>query len=516
MKNLFKILLGLFLIIFAISCSKDEGAIIVPENQGVVFDITNFVPQNTGKDIFVGKDNGENDPLIPDCSDLEPSYVIINIDGTDYTLQLVTLNNKTETEVLKLAEGQHFVNEFIVYAADGTAIWASPFMGSYYQVLWQLRGVNELPFTVAGFDKLKVELDVLCYRPFDYERFGFAWFAYSKIEIHTVCFFGDICTKFFDEWHLRTEGGNPYLLQDYDGYDFPAIFSVKVFYEDSDVLVNDLELNSNAGWYGIGAPLCIEYPDQVEVENEVFAFEIWLAMPDGTDMLIYEGQFNDTAMAEIGNPDGFGGADGIFDFVVGNCSYDGNDANLELLPWIPVPETADMDALLAAGEQYLINVKFRQGTVLPAPIPSIIEEEVWYNTLCGEEFVGIPLPDAYAVEFYSSMDRNLPGSNFPAEYMGYPWGSINYIANECEAMVPIYGWSYVQEALWYIINPGTTSLGVNNQLAQDAAVNSSFIPTVGDYACVLIEPVARISVPGEATKLNAPEGFQLLLLRVDP
>ena len=510
--------------LFAISCSNDEATgIFSEETQEVTFDINNFMPQEvSSKGLFSAKDNGDSphDELVPNCVDKDPSYVEVTIEAPDgastkYTLKLVTLANKTETEVLKLTPGTYTITEFVVFSGDDTVLWAAPKEGSYYEILWNLTGVD-LEFTVPVFDKLRVLIDVLCYRPYQYELFGFVWFKYAATEIHTICFYGDICTKFFEEWHIQLRE-NPYFLQEFDGYDFPAIFSIRVYYKDTDILVNDPQFNSNAEWWGIGSPLCIEYPDQVDVPNEEFTFQIWLAMPDGTDMLIYEGEFNDTAMAEIGNPDSFGGTDGVFDFVVGNCSYDGNDANLELLPWIPIPDSADMDARLAAGEQYLIQAKFRQGTVLPAPVPGVIEEEIWYDTLCGEEFVSIPLPASYAVEFYSSLDRELPESNFPAEYINYPWGSINYIANHCEENVALYGWTYIQQALWYVINPSTSVLGVNNQLAIDAIANSGFIPTVGDYACVLIEPVASISPQidkSAAAKLNAPEGFQLLLLRV--
>lgn len=338
-----KIVIGLFLVIFAISCSKDDGATaVVAENQDVVFDITNFVPQVAGKNAFVsGKENGENDPSIPDCSDLEPSYVEMDIDGASYTLQLVTLNGKTETEVLKLAPGDYVINEFIVYSADGDAIWASPKVGSYYQTLWNLIGVDDLIFTVDKFEKRRVALDALCYKPYQYEEFGFAWFAYSKTEIHTVCFFGNICTEFFDEFHAD---GSPYFGQTYDGYDFPAIFSI-VVKDAQENIVNDPEKNSNATWYGAGSPLCIEYPDQVGIE-ESFTFEIMLAMPDGSSVVIYTGTFDDTASSDTGNVEGFGGSDGVFDFTVGNCSYEGSDGNFDLpVSCFPYVQGFEVDAL---------------------------------------------------------------------------------------------------------------------------------------------------------------------------
>ncbi len=383
MKNLFKILLGLFLIGFAVSCNKDEATEIIPvqQLQDVVFDINNFT-QDAGKSLFASKENGENDPAIPDCSDAEPSYVMLSIDGaTAIRVELVSLNGKTETEVLKLSPGAHELTSFIVYDADGIAIWASPEMGSYYQKLWQLRGVNQLAFDVPEFDKLKVELDVLCYRPFDYERFGFAWFAYTQTEIHTVCFFGDICTKFYEEFHAA---GSPYDGQTYDGYDFPAIFYINVKNE-AGAIVNDntpvegVYPNSNLSWFGVGSPLCIEYPDVVGVD-ETFTFEIMLKMPNGDWVKVYTGSFDDTAMSTNDGEDGFGGTDGVFDFVVGNCSYDGNDANIELPAYLPIPKTANMATSWGPQGFDIFEFYMTFTNILPAPIPDLFEENIAYRT----------------------------------------------------------------------------------------------------------------------------------------
>lgn len=519
-----KIVIGLFLGLVIFSCNKDDSNLILSEQlekQEVVFNVNDFLPQKlSSKGLFSAKDNGDspNDESVPNCVDMEPGYVDVTIIGPDqitttYMLNLVTLANKTETEVLKLTPGVYIVTDFVVRAADGTLLWASPEEESYYEQLWDLTGVD-LEFVVPVFDKLRVEIDVLCYRPYDYENFGFVWFKYAVTEIHTVCFYGDICTKFFEEWHTyQGDLRNPYLLQTFMGYDFPAIFKV-IVRNAAGAIVNDVDQNSNAEYFGIGQPLCIEYPDQVEIDGEIFTFEIWLAMPDGTFMQIYEGTFDDTAMAEVGNPESFGGTDGVFDFVVGNCSYDGNDANLELLPWIPIPESADM-SIFAPGEplsEELIVATFTN--ILPMPIPGIIEEGVPYNTLCGEEFITINPAFDYRVMFYSSMDRELPGSNFPAEYLDYPWGSINWLANNCETVAAVEGWDYVQFALWYLIGDATgvpSVRGQNNALAQEAALHPNFIPTVGDYACVLVKPVAILNGP---RALEDP--IQLLLLRVDP
>ncbi|MDD3722047.1 MAG: hypothetical protein PHW92_06110 [Lutibacter sp.] len=498
MKNSFKILLGLFLVIFAISCSEDDGTTMaVLEKQDVVFDITNVVQQVASKDAFVlGKENVEGNDSIPKCSDLVPTHVNLVLESPGgaaelaFTLQLVTLNDKTETEVLKLAPGDYKLTEFVVYSGT-TAIWASPAEGSYYDLLWPQFNFTNIPFTVSAFDKVKVKVDVLCYEPYKYQEFGFAWFAYSKIEVHTICFFGDICTKYFEEFHNE---GSPYFGQDYDGYDFPAIFSIVVKDGQGNV-VNDPQKNSNAGWHGVGSPLCIEYPDRVGVE-ESFTFEIHLAMPDGTSVIVYTGSFADTASSDTGDVEGFGGADGIFDFVVGNCSYDGNDANIELPAYMHIPKTGNM--CISGTGTYDFYMTF--GSLVPGPISPDFDLNVAYRALCGDETTTINLGQCYDVTFYSSLNL---GGGMPSAYAGYPWGSLNWLANQ-PAPVTDAEWEALQKAIWYVIDPVNTVLGENSALAQAAIANAGFVPSVGDFAFVLIDPNNEETVA------------QLLIKAIDP
>jgi len=480
-----------------ISCNKDDATEIIPELQlmDVVFDINNFLPQDGSKNLFSSKENGENDPLIPDCSGLEPSYVIININDEDYTLQLVTLNDNTETEVIKLLAGDYVINSFIVYAADDTPIWASPFMDSYYQTLWSLKGVNELPFTVEEFNKVKIELDVLCYRPFDYEKFGFAWFAYSRIEIHTVCFFGDICTKFYEEFHRE---GSPYYSQDFDGYDFSAIFEI-VVRDALGNIVNDSNLNSNLEWQGVGSPLCIEYPDQVGVA-ETFTFEIMLAMPSGAWELVYTGEFDETAMSTAGE-EGFGGIDGVFDFVVGNCSYDGNDANVELPAYLPIPISGKMTLLNYPNEDAYVDITFNE---IVGPTIEIFDGAT-LGGWCASEHDNIGL-NTYSIDFYSSLEP----LTLPVIYQDIEWGALNWIMNNLTGTS-----GEIQEAIWQVVNSTDTDTVGNPEagnpatsaLAIEALNNIGFIPTVGDYAIVICDAIEG---------LDSNEDLQLMIVKVDP
>ncbi|MBK5209812.1 MAG: hypothetical protein JJE44_09975, partial [Flavobacteriaceae bacterium] len=355
-----------------------------------------------------------------------------------------------------------------------------------------------LTFTVDKFEKRRVALDALCYKPYQYEEFGFAWFAYSKTEIHTVCFFGDICTKFYEEFHAD---GSPYNGQNYDGYDFPAIFKV-VIKNAQGIIVNDPDQNSNADWFGTGEALCIEYPDQVGIDEEMFTFELWLAMPDGTYKLIHTGEFDESAMAEVGNPDGFGGTDGVFDFTVGNCSYDGNDANIELPAYIPLPTSGKMTLSNFPNANAYVDVTF---SAIVNPTAEIFNGAT-LGAWCAAEHDNIGL-STYNIDFYSSLEL----TTIPTQYQDIEWGALNWIMNNLTGKTS----AVIQEAIWQVVNSTDTDTAGNPEagnpatsaFAIEALTHTNFIPSVGDYAIVICD-----AIEGP----NANEDLQLLIVRVDP
>ncbi len=254
----------LLLILSFSSCEKQADDL-----QSVSFKIQNVT--NSSK-----KAVNPQDDRIPVCKDDLPAYVIAKISGVDYKLNVLAgLNDGTETQVLKLDADNYTLQDFKVYTATDELIWAAPISGSYYANLFGLQGVS-LDFTVAPFEKSKLNIDVLCWQDYSYKDFGFNWFDYNRVEIKTLCFFGDICVDDYVEWH---EAQSPYFEQDYDGYDFPAIFKVIIKTENG-VIVNDESVNSNLSWKGEGVPLCIEYPDFVG-QDDNYIFEIFLMMPDG-------------------------------------------------------------------------------------------------------------------------------------------------------------------------------------------------------------------------------------------
>lgn len=170
MKKLIYVVVGLLTVLFVTSCNKEDTVVVDSAAQLTEVSFVINVPNLASKD-------DTKDKTIPTCVDLDPDHVIAKINNEPYTLKLVTLNGKLETEVIKLSKPDDGSNSFTldaftVYAADGTVIYASPLEGSYYELLWGLEGVPK-SFSVEQFKKSKVSIDVLCYQPYDYEKFGF-------------------------------------------------------------------------------------------------------------------------------------------------------------------------------------------------------------------------------------------------------------------------------------------------------------------------------------------------------
>jgi len=225
----------------------------------------------------------------------------------------------------------------MVYDIDDNLIWAAPMEGSHYALLWGLDGL-EKTFTVKAFKKNSISVDVLCWEEYSYKDFGFNWFDFQEVTIKTMCFFGDVCTKFYDDFYNHP--GSPYYGSTSDGYDMPAIFKVLIKTPDGTV-INDENLNSNASWFGEGKPLCIEYPDFGDTQEKYY-FEIHLAYPDNSYHLVYTSELFSAENQTWVTGDHIGqnvtGAENIFDFVVGNCSAEANTTLVNLPAYLFLPD----------------------------------------------------------------------------------------------------------------------------------------------------------------------------------
>jgi len=470
MKKLFYLLAAVMLLFTFVSC--DEKELAPGGESGVSWDISNI------SKTLANKDAGKYDVNeYPECSDLDESYVFVVINGVDYKIQLTGLTG--QTEVLKLPAGNYTVTEFVVYSADDTAIWSMPMTGSLASQYYGLTGLP-FDFSIKEFVKQKKEVDVVCYNPSSYELFGYGWFAYTKYEENTLCFFGDVCTKFYDDYH---EKDSPYFGQNYDGYDFPAIFDIAIYRGESQVAYE-----SNIAWQGSGSPLCVKYLDN-PIVDEHFSFEIFLHMPDGSKESVYIQEFDDGE----NSGDGFGGEDGVFDFSVGECDSQGNnDVDLVLPSYLPLPETVS----------FMINgALYGDGAYQRLYLDGIGGDYAIANTLpgafllgwCGAKDDKISRNIWYEANVYSSLNV----SKIPAKYASYKWGALNWLINHKSGYTP----KQIQAAIWHITN-GTAG----NSLSFSAMANQSYKPKVGEFAIVLFD----------AIEFKEESEIQLFIVKVDP
>jgi len=267
--------------------------------------------------------------------DLSPDYARVVISGfaDPFYPKVFRLDGKMYTQSIKLAPGNYTVEQFLVMDDMGTPddlegdqiYMAVPEDESVFAV-YADPAVN-FTFTVDAFTKKEIPVEVLCFQPASYNLFGFDWFELTGIVIREKCFFGDICVNPDD-----------YLTSLYDldqlpagcQVDMPAIMKVFVT-RNGDPVPNSPFTNATAAAnYGVGAPLCVQYPDYENV-TDVFTFEIFVLVNTGPNTFDYQlyhtFQITDDQMIL---PDG---GDGIVDFTIGDCSPDADF----IWPWVAIP-----------------------------------------------------------------------------------------------------------------------------------------------------------------------------------
>jgi hypothetical protein len=408
MKNI-KLFIGLFLVFFAMSCSKDSGTTAVdPVTQDVAFNVTNVVPQVAGKNAIAGK----TAVAIPDCSDSEPAYAIITIDGDEYQTDVSRLDGKLITQSIKLDAGEgtvtYSVSEFLLYDVNDNLIMATPTTGSDYAEYVN----NSVAFdiVVTAFEKAEIPIEVLCFTPQAYANFGFTWFASTEITVREVCFFGDICLN-----------GEPFAPADFNGSsygenvgaDVTASMQIIVKKGGIEVLNSPFE-NLSA----LNSPLCVQYPDNLNVDSEVFTFELQLWLP-GENGFSYQTYATYTA-TDDGDLDIDAGEDGIVDFVVGTCGVEGvADATFDFLfvPSVPpllegsvAAESSSTDeSANLAGANYSVVLN-ADGTVTFCLTPTLFDGSPFLQALTiGIRTEAEAIDDAGGIDLtYSSSDGTSP------------------------------------------------------------------------------------------------------------
>lgn len=328
-----KILLLSLVALLMFSCQKKEGDPVALE-QEVVFNAAQINPSG----LLKSTEDWE-------CKDLSPDYAKIQIGDDFYYPDLFRVTGRLYTQAIKLevppsGSKTFTVNQFLImhdggikgyYGDDTEIVMATPSStGLYKEYVSQPVDFN---FTLNAYSKMEIPIDVLCFQDLVYENFGFEWFQVTEIVIREQCFFGDICLD-----------GQPYSPGDYLGslydqeqlppgclMDMPAIMQIVVKKDGVEVENSPFTNATVAANYGVGAPLCVQYPDELGVTEE-FTFELWILVKNTAGGFSYQLYETWTEYDEGQIPSG---TDGVVDFVVGNCNMDPADYNYA---WLPAPD----------------------------------------------------------------------------------------------------------------------------------------------------------------------------------
>jgi hypothetical protein len=492
-----KILTMLVLLAIAVvSCQKDEAdkAVVL---QDVTFDIEHVDPFGLKSDTF--------DIECP--GDLTPVKARIKINGTYYEPLVYFLNTRYYTQSIKLAPGVYNIEEFYLLDANDSIVMATPAAGSDYAPYVEFNTVTK-QITVEAFVKKEIKMWVLCYEPARYEPFGFFWFRINRIVVWEKCFFGDLCIKALSDYV-----GSLYELQP-GGLmlDMAAIFQIRAFktsVDPANELPNSPFSNAEGPNYAVGAPVCVEWADNIDIPNEVFIFQLWIyvAVEDGFDFVhFYTWTFVDDQMV------GFNG-DQVIDFMLGNCGYGGTPPFLLLPPYMNLPQYVTVVPLYPGDPGYFdLNIS--------NPFPGLgnydlpIQNDV--TGWCADQTVFITPLVPYTMYCYSSLyDEDWPAN--------MPWtkqdiATVNWLFNHLGSfsgfspLTPPYITSadltqaqgvVIQDAIWALLQNLNVS-GMSETMAIAAASHTNYTPLPGGWAAIIL------------VTDDDPDEAQLLFTVVDP
>jgi hypothetical protein len=251
--------------------------------------------------------------------------------------------------------------------------------------------------------------------------------------------------------------------------------------------------------YGVGHPVCVQYPDNLNVDGEVFTFEISILVKTG-------GTFSYVSFIKLTVEDDEmldTGEDGVVDFVLGNCNL--TEPDIQLPPYQNLPTTATVLFTHPADPGYW-GVKVT-GVNPAAPqyaydLPQNINMAGW----CGDQFNFIS-PGSHTVHVYGTMtDLNWP--------TGMPWSlgkitQVNWLFNNLgsfgmsmSGMTNAQG-DVLQEAIWGILQSKAVA-GMAASMVTQASSHSNFVPLPGGWGAVLL------------IKDDDPDLYQLIFTIVDP
>jgi hypothetical protein len=250
--------------------------------------------------------------------------------------------------------------------------------------------------------------------------------------------------------------------------------------------------------YGVGAPLCVTYADNLNVDDEEFTFELYILVKQGNSfvfVLFHTWTFFDDDMIPAGD-------DGVVDFVLGTCNF--TDTDLQLAPWQNLPEQANVTIANPGVLDSYWDVTFNSFT----PVGTYdIPEDVLMDGWCGDENHTIASGTFNATIYGSLNDEDWPaGMPFTLTQIA----KINWLFNHLED----FGYDMsdytgdegddIQKAIWNLIRGNAHYTGDPATMFNAANSHGDFVPLPGGWAAVLI------------VKLDQPLVYQLVFVLVDP
>ena len=468
MKKLFYLFL---LLGFAVtSCNKPDA---IPLEQDVTFKAiafeTNFKVSDddvcNGDIVHYAKltietldGNGDHlNPVLTEIIDVDIFY----LNGTMYT------------NSLKMIPGIYDLVSFTLMNENDEIVYASPMEGSPNSDI-----VDGLPieFSVGAFLKNEVKIEVLCFDPVVYTDFGFSWFSFdfSQVGNNDFVFFGDFCTKYFENYANEPR----YAAQGTLHHDMIAIFKIDIFEKIDNgyggFSWGNKQTYTNEG-ESLNGPLIVPHPN-TNVPNEEFKIRLSILVKDGESTFKYK-VFKKWFITD--DEDIYSGIDGdnVIDFVLGSCVP---DADYVFPPYMNLPETAIMTLQNPGANSYWdmtlsgfgAGYDIEPNTVLPGH--------------CGDRYRYISEGIPYDVEVFSSLYPNLLPDYFDVP-QGEVLDNINWLGNNLYRY-PGYTSDDFQFAVWSLLSQAANGelSPIALQMASDAdVIGEGFVPPVGGWAAVL-------------------------------
>ncbi len=296
--------------LFMQSCEKDQAV----EQQTAEI---SFAIENTGLDLK------STYPDVPECVEADMDHVVFTLGGVEYTSPVIWVDGLPKTQAIKLfveTNGDpkdYILTGFLVYDVDNNLLMAAPAFESTY---WDLM-VNrlDLTITVEAFKKQEVIIDVLCFEPLSYEYFGFVWFELNEVVIERMCFFGDLCmTDDVPDYIQLFYGG---VLDQVTGdivlpMDVVAKMKIDVYKAGTAGSIGTFKNIDDNNNLIEGQCMEVFWANDID-KTETFTFVLSVLTSSGPIPWMPVATFTFTDNFEVNYP--YTGADGVTDFVIGNC-----------------------------------------------------------------------------------------------------------------------------------------------------------------------------------------------------